>query len=540
MACPMNPNLLSCDLLGQLPYVAAERWGDRTCLIFKEKSWTYRQFENEVQALSGSLFATGIRSGDRVAVWLPNSPELLFLLFAIMRIGAIAVPLNTRYKSLDLTYALSRSRCVMVISAVRSGPVDLDAILGSALGESRVMPTGRHVYDLVPELKSVIMIGDSTIPGHVSWSGFREAGLASGKADAISSVRSADAALMLFTSGTTGRPKGVMLNHAGLRLCFDRARIMAFSSDDIQLTYLPLFHIYAFSYSVLMSFISGAPQILMEVFNPQLALQLIQKYRVTVIHGFDAHFSDLLAAQRRLALDVSSLRIASFATGSEAAKEIAQRVQVELCETASSYGLTEMWGGLTISPPGATLSQRCEASGLPQPDIQVRIIDPSSGVVLPNNTLGEIQVRSYARFIEYDEDPEATAAALDREGWFCTGDAGLLRDDGYLRCLARYKDMLKIGGENVSPAEIEGLLCAMAGVQAAAVVGQKDARLNEVPVAFLIAEDGHQLSEEKIIEYFRGRIANFKIPKRVIFVDELPMTPTGKVQKEVLRKLLAT
>jgi fatty-acyl-CoA synthase len=343
---------------------------------------------------------------------------------------------------------------------------------------------------------------------------------------------------MMFTSGTTGRPKGVLLNHSGLKLCHDRARIMEFRETDVQLTYLPLFHIYAFGYSVLMSFMCGASQVMMEVFNGEQALHLIEKYRVSVIHGFEAHFSDLLAAQSKQGLDISTLRIASFATGAESVRELAEKVQADLCETASSYGLTETWGGVTISAPGATMSQRCEASGLPQPGIDIRIVDAESGRILPHNTIGEIQVRSYARMIGYHEDPEATAAVLDKDGWFRTGDAGLLREDGYLRCLARYKDMLKVGGENVAPAEIEELLCAIPGIRAAAVVGQKDNRLQEVPVAFVVAQHDRHPSESEVIEFFRGKIANFKIPARVIFLDELPMTPTGKVQKEMLRQRL--
>lgn len=533
----MTPNLISCELLGQLPRVAAEHWGNRKALIFKDKTWTYQEFEEEVQALSRALAGAGIRAGDRVALWLPNCPELQFLLFAITRIGAVAVPLNTRYKSMDLTYALNRSGCVMVISCTRAGPVDLDAILMGALGEPTERGPGKLAFGAVPSLETVVMIGDSAIPGSVPWPVFHRGGRAVAGQPASPSIQPSDVALMLFTSGTTGRPKGVLLSHAGLRLCRDRARIMELSERDIQLTYLPLFHIYAFGYSVLMSFMCGAMQVLMEVFNGEQALRLIHQHRVSVIHGFEAHFADLLAAKRRLSLDASSLRFASFATGAESIRELAERVQTELCETASSYGLTETWGGITISPPGTTLSQRCEASGMPQPGIEIRIVDAESGRVLPTNTIGEIQVRTYARLLAYHDDPEATAAALD-DGWFRTGDAGLLREDGYLRCLARYKDMLKVGGENVAPAEIEGLLCGIPGIRAAAVVGQKNDRLQEVPVAFVVAEPGHHPGESEIIEFFRGKIANFKIPARVIFIDELPMTPTGKVQKEVLRKRL--
>jgi fatty-acyl-CoA synthase len=381
------------------------------------------------------------------------------------------------------------------------------------------------------------MLGDSKLQGGTPWASF----LAKAREDwpaRAAEIRPSDPAMMMFTSGTTGRPKGVLLDHAGLRLCHDRARIMGLGKDDVQLTYLPLFHIYAIGYSVIMSFIAGASQVLMQFFNGEQALRLIQEHRITALHGFEAHFADLLAAQEKLQLDISSLRIASFATGAESVRALAERVQTELCPTSASYGLTEMWGGLTITGPGATLSQRCEASGLPQPGIEIRIVDVDSGEVLPPGVVGEIQVRSYARLIGYYEDPVATAAALDQDGWFRTGDAGLLREDGHLRYFTRYKDMLKVGGENVAPAEIEELICKLPGVRAAAVVGQKSERLQEVPVAFVVASGTDGATEESILDFMRDKIARFKLPARVVFVDELPMTSTGKVQKELLRQRL--
>lgn len=524
----MGTKLISSELIGQLPREAARAWGDRKALVYKDRSWTYRDFETEVQGAAAALLAAGVRPGERVALWLPNSPELQFLLFAVTRIGAVAVPLNTRYKSMDLRYALQLSECVMVVGASQAGPVDLDAVLVAAVADGR--PAA---------LRHIVMIGGSRLSDYLPWSAFLDAGRPYVADNLEPQIRFTDTAMMLFTSGTTGQPKGVLLNHAGLRLCHDRAKILQMNEHDVQLTYLPLFHIYAFGYSVLMSFMAGAMQILMETFKGDDALKLIEQHRVTVMHGFEAHFSDMLAAQRRSSHDVSSLRISSFASGSESAVELARQVQDELCETSSSYGLTETWGGISISPPGATLSQRCEASGLPQPGIEVRIVDPVSGHVLPNNTVGEIQVRSYALFTGYHGDPAATRAAMDEGGWFRTGDAGLLRDDGYMRCVARYKDILKVGGENVAPAEIEGLLTQIPGVRAAAVIGQKHERLQEVPVAFVIADGDSRPSETEIIEYFRGKIANFKIPSRVFFVEELPMTPTGKIQKEILRQRLS-
>jgi fatty-acyl-CoA synthase len=533
----MAVEMITCERLGDLPAYAAQQWGDRTALIFKGRSWTYRAFEDEVATLSLALLRLGIQKGDRVALWLPNSPEIQFLLFAVIRVGAIAVPLNTRYKAMDLAYALRQSGSAVLISMSQSGPVDLDAVLVEALGPCR-REGGAARFDAVPDLRKVVMLGHSLVPGALPWEDFQRYGRDAAMEMQMPAILPTEPAFMMFTSGTTGHPKGVLLSHAGLRLCRDRAGIMQIQTTDVQLTYLPLFHIYAIGYSVLMSFICGASQVLMDVFNGEQALRLIATHRVTVVHGFEAHFSDLLAAQDRLHLNISSLRGGSFATGADSAVPIAERVQQELCETSASYGLTELWGGITITAPGASLAQRCQGSGLAQPGIEIRIVDPVTDEVLPPEMVGEIQVRSYAQLIEYHQDPAATASALTAEGWFKTGDAGFLRADGHLRCVARYKDMLKVGGENVSPAEIEHHLCQLPGVTAAAVVAQGHERLQQVPVAFVVTKAGCPLTEHDMIDSFRGKIANFKIPARVILVDQLPMTPTGKVQKEVLRHRL--
>ena len=533
----MTETLLRCDLLGELPSLAGQRWGERKALTFGGRVWNYQQFSEEVDAVARALHAIGVRCGDRVALWLPNCPEIQFLFFAVIKIGALAVPLNTRYRANELEFALKHSGARFLFGCARTATTDYDAILAEVLrpataGGASIAFTG------VPGLAAVVMLGDARLSGSAAWESFRANGEAALPTPVETQIRPSDAAMMMFTSGTTGRPKGVLLNHAGLRLCHDRARIMELDDRDVQLTYLPLFHIYAIGYSVIMSMMCGASQVLMEFFRGDEALRLIEQHRVTAIHGFEAHFADLLAAQAKARRDISSLRTASFATGADSVRPLAERVQTELCPTAASYGLTELWGGITITGPHATLSQRCEASGLPQPGIEVRIVDVDSGAVLPHGTVGEIQVRSYARLIEYYQDPAATAAALDEEGWFRTGDAGLLREDGHLRYFSRYKDMLKVGGENVAPAEIEELICKLAGVRAAAVVGQKSERLQEVPVAFVVTSADEPPTEASILEFMRGKIARFKLPARIVFVDELPMTSTGKVQKEVLRQRL--
>lgn len=533
-----SDTLISCELLGDLPARAAERWRDRAALTFHGRSWSYQQFDREVDTIASALASLGVGQGDKVAIWLPNGPEIEFVLFAVAKVGAIAVPLNTRYKPVELSYALEFSGSTVLIACARSGPVDLDSILVSALGPSRLSQDGTTAFAAAPLLKTVIMIGETGIPGALAWADFQATGARNIAALKTPLIRASDPVMMMFTSGTTANPKAVLLDHAGMRLCHDRAQLMELTPDDVQLTYLPLFHIYSIGYCVLMSFISGASQVLMDAFQAAEALRLIEQHRVSVIHGFEAHFSDLLTAQARASRDISSLRTASFATGADSMIALAEKVQDNICVTAASYGLTEMWGGFTISPSSATRSQRCETSGPPQDGIEVRIADFETGEILPPGQVGEIEVRSYARFIGYFNDPDATANAVDKNGWFRTGDAGLLRGDGNLKYVARRKDMLKVGGENVAPAEVESLLGTIRGVASVAVVGKKDERLQEVPVAFIVASGDQRPKEEDIIGFCRGKIASFKIPRQVMFIDEMPMTSTGKIKKEELRNRL--
>lgn len=518
-------DLISCELIGDLPAVAAGRWGARAALEFRGAHWTYAQFEQEVARITSALQASGVRKGDRVATWLVNSVEAEFLFFAIIRAGAICVPLNTRYRTQDLAYALRQSGTTLLFTAAKSGPVDFGALVQEALrGEG------------MPQLREIVTMGPTGIPAAVAWEDFMRR---VGTSQVPVQIDPADAALMVYTSGTTGNPKGVLLNHSGMRLCLDRTRIMDLTCGDVQLTYLPLFHTYALSYNMMMSFMCGARQVLMEVFDADAALDIIASHRVTVVHGFDAHFNDFLLALKRRPRDISSLRFGTLTVGSDSSVALARAVQQEFCPTLSGYGMTEVWGAVAVTPADATTGQRCEASGVPQPGAELKVIDPASGRELPPGEVGEILVRSYSRMIGYHDQPEASAVAIDAGGWFHSGDAGVLREDGHIRYMARYKDMLKVGGENVSPAEIEGIVAAIPGVAAVAVVSERHERLQEVPVAFIVVAPGATLDTESVRAHCHGRIASFKIPARVIVVAELPMTPTGKVQKELLRQRLA-
>jgi fatty-acyl-CoA synthase len=339
----------------------------------------------------------------------------------------------------------------------------------------------------------------------------------------------------MYTSGTTGFPKGVMHTHALIRNVVDRGFRMGITEQDAIMMYLPLFHLFAFSEGMLMSMLTGARQVLTESFDPDESLDLIARERATILHGFDTHYKELAEAHDRRPRDVSSVRTGIFAAGMSSSVPIGRRARALFGPLVSGFGMSEIGVGVSIGALDSTEEQCCEASGYPAPGYEIRVVDPATGRDAPTGTPGEILVRGYTLMRGYYEKPEATAAAIDADGWLHTGDMGLLRADGHLRFMGRYKDMLKIGGENVDPMEVEAFLMGHPAIDLAAVVSYPDARLAEVAVAFVRRQPEAALTEDDVLAHCRGRIASFKIPRHVFFVDAFPMTGSGKIQKVRLR-----
>jgi len=272
----------------------------------------------------------------------------------------------------------------------------------------------------------------------------------------------------------------------------------------------------------------------MEVFDAELALDLAEKERASVLHGFEAHWLDLLGAQARKPRNIK-MRIGTLPSGVESTFPIAEKVQDVFGPTVSGFGMSETWAYVSVDNLSSTREQRVHASGYPMNDFEFRVVDVESGAEQPDELPGELLVRGYTVMDCYWDKPEATAEAIDKDGWLHTGDMAKRRADGYLVFMGRYKDMLKVGGENVSPAEVEAYLRVMDEVRDAAVVAYPDQRLAEVPVAFVIKEPGKDITADVLLERMHGRIASFKIPKHVIFVDAYPMTSSGKIRKVELR-----
>jgi len=327
-----------------------------------------------------------------------------------------------------------------------------------------------------------------------------------------------------------------MHSHAIVRNLVDRAFRMAITPADTIMMYLPLFHLFGFSDGALMSMVTGARQVLTETFDPDESLALVEQERATILHGFDTHFKELMEAYARSPRDVSSVRTGLLATGMSSSVPIARKARTVLGRFLSGYGMSEFGVGAALSALDSTEEQCTEASGFPAPGYEIRVVDPLTGADQPAGVPGEILVRSYMTMQGYYGKPAETAQALDRDGWLHSGDMGVMREDGHLRFLGRYKDMLKIGGENVDPMEVEAFLMSLAGINLAAVVSFPDTRLSEVGVAFVRREPGSPLTDAEVLARCRGRIASFKIPRHIVFVDDFPMTSSGKIQKVKLRE----
>lgn len=526
--------------LGQVTASAAVKWGDREALVFEEKRWNWREFEEEVCRAARSLIAAGVSPGEKVAVWMNNKPDWLFLMFAIAKIGGVLVPLNTRYRTEDIKYVLAQSNTGTLISDDQSGPVSYLELIRDVIPDSAKLQEPDTRVSRFPDMKRIIFVGEQTIPGSQLWSTILL------KADETPievlrdrerQVNPDDLLLIGYTSGTTGDPKGVMHSHINIRNCLERAAILGISFNDVHINYLPMFHIYALSEIMMISALTGAKQVLMGNFDAESALELIETEKVTLAHGFDTHWKDLLDAQKRSERDTSSLRLGTLPAGTEATIPVAELVQDTFCPTVSGFGMTETWAFAAVSFPTDTREQRIYASGYPMTDIQFKVVDPQSEEPVADDEIGELMVKGYTLMQGYYEKPEITKKSYGSDGWFKTGDTAKLRSDGRLVFLGRYKDMLKVGGENVSPAEVESHLMKLEGLNAVSVVGYPDERLHEVGVAFVIRSDNSPLLESHIAQHLKGKLASFKIPKHVIFVDEFPMTSSGKVQKVKLRSL---
>lgn len=530
--------------LGLLPELAARRWGDRDALMYRGRWETFTELSENVDRIAAGLIEQDVRVGDKVAVWLNNCPEWIYLMFAIAKIGAVQVPINTRFRTDDTEYNLGQADCSVLITHDVSGPIDYLEMVRRLVPDEQRETDGTVESKKFPALRRIIIKpadGSSSYPGTLDWAALCQSGDSRDRLELTARaarVSPDDTLFIMFTSGTTGFPKGVMRHHGFLRNQSDRIAHLESTESDLMYNYLPLFHVFGYVDGPLQSVMTGNRQILAETFDPDKCLDSVEREGVTQLCGFESHLKALIDAQEKRARNLSSLRTGIFAAGMLSATPIMQKALKVLAplRPVTAYGMTELGANVSLSRISDDDERICETSGRPCGGFDIRIIDPESGDDQPAGVPGEIIVKTYNVMQGYYRKPDETTAALDSDGWFHSGDMGYLREDGYLRFLGRYKDMLKIGGENVDPMEVEASLQRHPNVGSVAVVGYPDNRLTEVAVAFVVPETGQSVSTLEIQSFCKGRIASFKVPKHVITVDDLPMTSTGKVQKVKLRE----
>ena len=536
------PDWFDKQTIGDLLNQAADRFGPREALMYEGRRWTFAEFRDEVDRVARALINLGVQPGDKVSLWMPNRAEWLFLFGAIAKIGAVIVPINTRFRTGDMEYLVQHSDSTALILMDRSGPVDYLDMLREATPEVDTGDAANLRPATFPVLRNVVVLGENRPPGVIGWDAML-AGADEVTADELAqreaSVSPDDTFLLMYTSGTTGFPKGVMHCHNPIRTITDAANRMGMSSRDVILMYLPLFHCFGLYEGPLMSWVTGARVVLTTMFDAGEVLQLLESERATVMDGFDTHFFDLTHHPDIDRIDRSSLRTILLAVGMASSEPTARLTQQKLCPSLSAWGMTEVGVGATRTFLDAPEDDRCVESGHALPGYEFKVIDPETGDPLPPSTIGELCVRGYALMQGYYKRPDATAEAIDDDGWLHTGDVATMRDDGSIRFMGRYKDLLKVGGENVDPTEVEAFLLEHPAVNKVQVIGVPDPRLTEVACACVVVEPGQAITDADLDAFCRGKMASFKIPRHLVIVDDYPMTSSGKVQKYLLRQMAA-
>jgi fatty-acyl-CoA synthase len=522
----------------------ARRFPDREALVYSDFNlrYTYQQLDALCDRVAKGLLALGIGKGEHVSIWATNVPEWVVLQFATAKIGAVLVTVNTSYRTSELAYILKQSDSTTLFLVQGFKDTDYVETLCQAVPQLRGSAPGRLHSENLPFLRNVIFLGESPPPGMFAFAELERMGAAVSD-DTLVAVKATldahDIINMQYTSGTTGFPKGVMLTHYNVvNNGFQIGECMKFTEWDRLCIPVPFFHCFGCVLGVLACVTHGAAMVPVETFCPEAVLRTIEAERCTAVHGVPTMFIAELEHPNFHKYDLSSLRTGIMA-GSPCPIEVMKRVinDMNAREITIAYGQTESSPVITQTRTDDPIDLRVASVGRALPDVEVKIIDISTGATLPPGQQGELCTRGYLVMEGYYKMPEETAQAIDAEGWLHTGDLAIMDENGYCRITGRIKNMIIRGGENIYPREIEEFLYTHPKVFDVQVYGVPDRKYGEQVMAAVRLRQGMTCTEEEIREFCRGRIANYKIPRYVRFVQEYPMTASGKIQVFKLREM---
>lgn len=545
--CPSDLHFLG-DTIGACLRRIAREQGEKEAMVsmHQEARLSYLQLDAEVDAVSKGLLALGVEVGDRVALWSPNYWEWVVVQYATARIGVVLVTINPAYRPQELAFVLKDSRTRVLFLAETYKSSDYLAMI------DQICP---HIKDAdsradraidaadFPHLRQAVVIGQGSYPGMFNFTELKKrgAGVSDSELVARESLLDCDDDINIqYTSGTTGLPKGVTLTHHNiLNNAYLVAHALEVSEEDRVCVPLPFYHCFGMVLTSLLALSVGATLVLTSAtFDAEAVLTAVSEERCTVLHGVPTMFIAELEHPRFAEFDLSSLRTGIMA-GAPCPVDLMRAVidRMKMTDMQIGYGLTEASPLCTLTSSLDSVERRVATIGKVLPHQEVKIVDVATGRTLPRGSQGELCVRGYHVMVRYDNQPEATAEAIDEKRWLHTGDLGMMDEQGYVSITGRMKDLVIRGGENLYPREIEEFLHSLPMISDAYVVGVPDRKMGEEVLAFVKLREGHAApTMEEFRELCRGHIAHYKIPRYWLVVDDFPMTVTGKVQKFKLRQ----
>ena len=533
------------DTLGQLLDQAIARCGPQACLVYADRDFrlTWTEFGSLVDQMARGLMALGVQRNEKIALWATNVPHWIPLMFATAKIGAILLPLNTNYRSTEIDFALRQSETenLFLIDGFRN--TDYLQTLYDLIPELKTQPRGALKIPRYPHLKRLFFLGPEKRRGIYSLNELLALAVQTPQADYEARQRELnchDIVNMQYTSGTTGFPKAVQLSHSNIANDgFWIGACQNLSSVDRVCIPVPLFHCFGCVLGVMACVNHGSTMVLLEKYDPVLVMMSIEKERCTACYGVPTMYIAILDHPLFSKFSYDSLRTGLMAGAPCPEKRMRQLFDLmNMTEVSNAYGLTE--AGPVMSQTRyfeKDMRNKCKTIGQALPGIEVAIVNPETGALCEVEQPGEICCRGYNTMKGYYKLPEQTAACIDANGWLHSGDIGHMDENGYFYITGRLKDLIIRGGENISPKEVEDFISHLEGVQDIQLVGVPSSKYGEQPAAFIIRMPGSEITEADVEDYCRNKIAWFKIPKFIHFIESFPLTASGKIQKFKLREL---